>query len=110
MTEAEWLVATDPMPLLEFVEDKASDRQLRLFCCCCCRLLWDRFEHDSQRVAVEVAERFADGGATADAVREARKAAEEANRSTRWSEVRFACGMAIRCALDRSRMRGLSLA
>ncbi len=30
MTEAEWFVATDPTPMLEFLERKASDRKLRL--------------------------------------------------------------------------------
>jgi biotin carboxyl carrier protein len=31
MTETEWLAATEPTPMLEFREDKASDRKLRLF-------------------------------------------------------------------------------
>ncbi len=30
MTEAEWLAATDPMPMLEFLRGKASDRKMRL--------------------------------------------------------------------------------
>jgi len=30
MTEAEWLMATDPTPMLEFLRGKASDRKLDL--------------------------------------------------------------------------------
>jgi hypothetical protein len=37
MTEAEWLAATDPRPMLDFLRGKASDRRLRLFACACCR-------------------------------------------------------------------------
>jgi len=37
MTEAEWLASTEPDDLLEFLRDRASDRQFRLFMCACCR-------------------------------------------------------------------------
>jgi len=40
MTESEWLAATDPKPMLEFLAAKASERKLRLFACACCRLIW----------------------------------------------------------------------
>src|SRR5438105_3246510 len=64
MKESEWLAATNPDQMLEFLRGKASDRKFRLFAVACCRRLlrvvgvnpWD--EH-----AVEVAERYADGAA-----------------------------------------------
>jgi hypothetical protein len=35
VTEAEWLNAIDPKPMLEYLRDKVSDRKLRLFACAC---------------------------------------------------------------------------
>ena len=63
MTEAEWEGCRDPLPMLAFVEGKASDRKGRLFSCGCCRHVWDRLLADWCREAVEVNERLADGQA-----------------------------------------------
>jgi hypothetical protein len=62
MTEAEWLVATDPEPMLAFLRDKASDRKLRLFACACCRSMFAKVRVNLRdRDAVTTAERYADG-------------------------------------------------
>jgi hypothetical protein len=74
MTEAEWLTATDPTPMLEFIRSKASDRKLRLFAVAYYRKLShmpDCNENirkilDVTERSVEVAELYADRLATDD--------------------------------------------
>ncbi|WP_246522923.1 hypothetical protein [Gemmata palustris] len=61
MTEAEWLSATDPAPMLDFLRGKASDRKLRLFTVGCCRRLWRYLDDKHWRPALEAAEQCADG-------------------------------------------------
>ena len=62
MTEAEWLAADDPQPMLAFARGRAGDRKLRLYCCACCRRAWGRLGR-GRRTALETAERYADGQA-----------------------------------------------
>jgi hypothetical protein len=66
VTEAEWLAGTDPWPMLDpdVFCGRSRDRKLRLFACACVRRVWDSLADLRSRMAVEVAERFADGGAT----------------------------------------------
>lgn len=64
MTEAEWLAATDPTTLLEYVPGKLSNRKLRLLLCSLCHLHWRTVRHEVYREAVKIAERYADGVAT----------------------------------------------
>jgi hypothetical protein len=60
MTEDDWQTSTDPMAMLRFLADKASQRQRRLFACACCRRVWHLLTYDESRYAVELAERSAD--------------------------------------------------
>jgi hypothetical protein len=62
MTEAEWLAATDPLPMLAALRaaGQAGDRKLRLFAAACCRRVWYLMDDRRSQRAVEVAERFAD--------------------------------------------------
>jgi hypothetical protein len=64
MTEEEWLAATEPELMLEFLKQKMSARRLRLLACGCCRRLWNRLtwkRHEASRRVVELVEAVADG-------------------------------------------------
>ncbi len=67
MTEAEWLAGTDPQKLLEYLQDRASERKLRLFAVACCRQ-FDGLPDEETELAVNLAESFSDGLVSKEAV------------------------------------------
>jgi hypothetical protein len=78
MTEAEWLVSSDPTWMLAFLRGSASERKLRLFAVACCRrsmtlLLPFLGVYREGMGGAAVAERYADGSATAEDLVEARR-------------------------------------
>jgi hypothetical protein len=64
MTEAEWLACDDPGPLLELRWDGASERQVVLLAAICCRKLWHLLSDQRCQLAIDTAERYAEGTAT----------------------------------------------
>jgi hypothetical protein len=74
MTEVEWLAATDPTPMLEFLRGKASDRKLRLFACAISRRLVSLAGGDDFVRGIDAAESYVDGGRKRAAMRRCRQA------------------------------------
>jgi predicted component of type VI protein secretion system len=70
MTESEWLACADPLAMLSFLGSRISDRKLRLFACACCRRVWHLITSPPARVAVEASERYADGLASVQELRD----------------------------------------
>ena len=85
MTEAEWLVCTDPTPMLQYLRDKASDRRFRLFAGACCRQVWSMLANQECRNLVEVSEQFADELASLSELENAREAVEESFRNAQYT-------------------------
>jgi hypothetical protein len=69
MTEQEWLQATDPQPLLEFLRGKPSGRKLRLFAVASCyRAAHLLFPDRRAEAVLELIERYADGSTSREEV------------------------------------------
>src|ERR1700722_14553394 len=81
MTDADWLVCTNPQLMLGILSLATSERKLRLFACAWCRRAWDRLTDPRSRAAVEIAERYAEGQATWTELLAGRDAAEEATQA-----------------------------
>ena len=68
MNETTWLATTRPMPLLNFLGDRATERKRRLFAVACCRRIWHLLGDGCLRAAVEAGEEFADNPHSEDAL------------------------------------------
>lgn len=77
MTKQGWLVATDLVPMMDFLGQKASQRKVRLFAVTCCHWVTQLGAETPLLKSLGVAERFADGTATADELAQANEASNE---------------------------------
>src|SRR5437764_14772194 len=87
LTEEQWLSAEEPESLLSYLEQHrvitrvpGGRRRLALFTCACCRLVWDLFDDERSRRAVEVSERAAEGQASRQELAAAEAEAEAVRR------------------------------
>ena len=64
MNREEWAAYSDPNPMLDFLQFRASERKSRLFACACLRDIWHLLTDNRSRDFVEVVEGFADGAKT----------------------------------------------
>src|SRR5690348_9986646 len=78
MTEAEWLTCTDPIPMLEFLHGKTSERKMHLFACACCRRIWSLLGDVRSRRVIEAAEQFIEGEISQETLATAIASANEA--------------------------------
>jgi hypothetical protein len=79
MTAAEWATSAHALAMLDALDGGSHAAPLRRFACACCRRMWDLLPGESRR-ALEVAEGYAGGGASAAELAAAR---EEAVRGYR---------------------------
>jgi hypothetical protein len=86
MTEQEWLHATDPKPMWEFLRGKANERKLRLFEVAFCRRMWNLLTDERSRRGVETAEQDVEGGVAKDGMDQERSLSHAAFMEVRASE------------------------
>jgi hypothetical protein len=78
MTEVEWLDCSNSPLMLELLQGQVSDRKLRLFACACARKMVALLTDPRSLSAITVAEQFADGHASIEALDAAWSGAEAA--------------------------------
>ena len=94
LTGEKWLNAEEPNSLLSYLQQHqvitrvpGGRRRLALFACACCRQVWNLFDNEPCRRAVEVSERAAEGQASRQELEAAEEEAEafyrERERGTR---------------------------
>ena len=76
MTESGWLRDDNAWEMLEFIRSSCGERKARLFSVWCCRHVWHLLTDSPSRLAVDVAERYADRLATQIDLKQTKRQAE----------------------------------
>jgi len=71
MDGSEWQTCTDPKHMIEFVQDKVSDRKLRLFAVEMCESVWRHYDHPEKAAVLELLSSYAEGKAVQQDVKQA---------------------------------------
>jgi hypothetical protein len=91
-----------PEAWMWLLSSRVSKRKQRLFVCACCRAMWPRLTDERSRAAVDLAERYADGQATLDELRQTRITAFYGFRAGKTEAARAAlCAVEDDVALER---------
>ena len=101
MNELDWLAGADPLAMLDHMGAGATDRKLRLFACACVRRFWADLRYPVPREAVAMAERLAEGTATAEEV-EAMRGQVEASVANAPEFEQFAYAGAAACLAEQA--------
>jgi hypothetical protein len=72
MTEAEWLTATNPTMMIEFIRDLTSERKLLLLVLACCRRIEHLLPNDECKAVLTAMESHIEGQCSAEELRAAR--------------------------------------
>jgi len=104
LSEAEWAGCNRAYDMLDDLRARSAGhpdwRRMRLFGCACCRTVWHLLGDERSRAAVEVAERYADGDATAEELADAAAGASAAAYATKKMPLKDAA-WAVTCVTGR---------
>jgi hypothetical protein len=108
MDERQWLEATDPAWMLEFLGDRAGQRKRRLFACACARRALRLQPNEALQAGLDIAEQFADGQAGEDDLESAHHVVREARSDDHTDPLRGNIGAAVQHALTASEPEAVS--
>src|ERR1043165_8247007 len=100
MDEKTWLACQSLGPMVGLLDDKATERKLRLFGTACCRRLWHLLSDERTRQAVEISEGYADETVS--------KAELDLHRRAAWEANRYVTGKSYSSSYDRTVVRWAS--
>jgi hypothetical protein len=90
MSEDQWLTSTESNQMVIWVWDRLSERKARLLACAACRRVGHLLQDPRVVAALDLTERYAEGGASAADLETAHREAAKAQRAQRRKALLFA--------------------